>query len=206
MRALVVSVSDCPNDVPFVVPRLPVASFMLPARPKGQRFSSVWVEDDVDYEDRGFDSPRQEVRYSGRDVANSVLFPPAQAGPSWRDRGAFVAAGDKPTEEELKAAEAARDTYRRKLIDDARFSFQKNRHSRNIGDEAFWAAERMGLEEDWLPLAANPCPSCGVAIKSDAAVCRHCGVILDHDKHAAFTYVSTATPGPAPARASHGTR
>lgn len=205
VRALICSVADIPNEVPFVAPRLPEASFMLPVRGAKERFVSVWCNDSTDYEDRGFDSPRQETRYSGKDTVNAkgevvpgiatqLLFPAGANGPTWRDRGVFIAAGDTPTEEELKAAEKARDTHRRRLVDDARFFFQKHRHSRGIADDAFWAAERMGLEEDWMPLAANPCPSCGIAVKSDAAVCHRCHLIMDEKKYAEFKFAGAPIP------------
>jgi hypothetical protein len=210
MRVLVVTVGDIPNDLPFVAPRLPNASFMLPARGK-ERFASVWCNDDTDYEDRGYDSPRQMTLHRADDhmgkdpkgndvmvpgVASQLINSPGQGGPSWAERGVFIAAGEKPTEDELKKAEHERDAYRRRIIDSARFRYQKDRHTRNITDEAFWAAERMGLEEEWMPLAANPCPNCGRAVKSTAATCVHCGLILDEKKFAEFKFASVPTAPP----------
>jgi predicted amidophosphoribosyltransferase len=54
----------------------------------------------------------------------------------------------------------------------------------------------MGLEEEWMPLAANPCPNCGRAVKSTAATCVHCGLILDEKKFAEFKFASVPTAPP----------
>ena len=211
MRALVVYVGDNPNEQAFPVPRLPKCSFLIPVRGPKERFVSAWSHDDVDYEDRGSESPRQRTDHYAKDfmgkdpkgndillqgVASQMLFSPA-SGTDQHARGFFIAEGDKPTEDELVAAEKARDVFRRRLIDDARFRFQKDRHSRNIVDEAFWAAERMGLEEDWMPIAANPCANCGRAVKSTAATCVHCGLILDEKRYAEFKFATVpAAPPP----------
>jgi hypothetical protein len=203
-RVLVCYVGDCPNEVPFVAPGLPVASFMVPARGSKERFVSVWCHDDVEYEDRGLDSPKQRTEHPASDrtgpkgellpgTARQLLFGSKSDN---EGRGYFLAAGEKPTEEELKEAEKKREAYRRVLVGDARFYFQKNRHGRGIGDEAYWAAERMGLEEEWMPLAANPCPNCGMAVKSTAITCRHCNLILDTEKYAQFKFANVIAPAP----------
>jgi hypothetical protein len=168
---------------------------MVPVRGPRERYVSVWCNDDVDYEDRGPDSPRQRTEYSGRQIANDLLFSDSIKTDA-AGRGFFIAAGDKPTEEELQAAEKKLKAYRQGLISEARFSFQKNRHTRGLNDECFWAAERMGLEEEWMPLAANPCPNCGRAVKSTAATCVHCNLILDEKKYSElhFAVAPTGTP------------
>jgi ribosomal protein S27AE len=123
-----------------------------------------------------------------------------------RAHGYFIAAGERPTEEELKAAEKARDERRRHLISDARFRFNKDRHSRNIPDDCFWAAERMGLQEDWMSIASNQCPACGVATPHTAVVCGRCGCVLDEKKYGELKFVTVGGNAQAQTKLPMGTR
>jgi hypothetical protein len=115
---------------------------------------------------------------------------------SLRHMGCFVAAGEKPTKEELALAMQELDEKCRQLVDEARQFHASNDPvlRRAITPEwHFRAAERLKLtDEDWM-VARNPkgrqkCKLCGTLVDGDVLKCptSNCGYIFDM---AAYTKV-----------------
>lgn len=106
--------------------------------------------------------------------------------------GVFVAAGQEPTKDELKAARASLEKYmgERVLEADQAWANGPQRAEAVIRPEIHHiCAEWMNLRDRaWLrgtdPKSQASCEACGSNVSATAMVCKDCGYILDPVKHA----------------------
>jgi zinc-ribbon domain len=102
------------------------------------------------------------------------------------DHGIFICDGARPTTEELATASARRDGFYQRLITEGDTRWARGHSFREISDLYRRAAIGLGVEHEWayVPMRMHECPACGEKVKIGAAVCKHCGAILDEDKAA----------------------
>jgi len=100
--------------------------------------------------------------------------------------GVFAAAGEMPTDEELRKARERLAAFYRLLVAGADREWERSHSYLFINDTERRAAQYLGLEKDWFyqPKEMVECPGCGEKIKPGVAVCRTCGAILDREKAA----------------------
>jgi hypothetical protein len=99
--------------------------------------------------------------------------------------GAFVCAGNAPTEEELRGAREKLQEFYKSLVASADREWERSHSHLFIHDLQRRAAANLGLEKEWYyhaPAYAGECPGCGERIKPGVAICRSCGAILDREK------------------------
>ena len=102
--------------------------------------------------------------------------------------GVFVAAGEVPSNEELRRAREKLAAFYRRLVAGADREWERSHSYLFINDVERRAAHYLGLEKDWFYQAHDTveCPGCGEKIKPGVAVCRTCGAILDRGKAASL--------------------
>ncbi len=180
MKALICYVGDAPASNELALTGFPRKRWSVQGRKPDERYVSVWIEDQVSIVNHGTTMSGKplthEVPEPGEVLAKGLINSKEQ-----RDAGWFVAAGDKPTEAELKAAEVLRDKERVRLVGEARTLFRANKPNQ-ITDPMRWAADRLGLKEPWLPLSGLTCPACGTSLMPGVALCSACGYIVDEEK------------------------
>ena len=168
--------------------------------PPGERCSLTSVYGRTELYDMG-DDRKGERYWSARVIAKSVL---AEHNPDadLRRYGAFLCAGDAPTDEELSEAAARRHAFFTEQVAqaDALYARAPNRPEM-ISDVQRRAARHLGLDRPWLVKIApmQECPVCGDPVKVGVALCRHCGAVLDESKAARYGVAATrARVAPAP--------
>jgi hypothetical protein len=105
--------------------------------------------------------------------------------------GVFVAAGEAPTAEELRAAELQLDGFYRLQVAAADREWERSHSYLFINDLQRRAAAHLGLEKEWYYQVRETaeCPGCGERVKPNVAVCKACGAILDREKALALGLV-----------------
>ena len=114
--------------------------------------------------------------------------------------GVFVAAGEKPTDDELAESRERLAAFYRRLVAAADREWERSHSYLFINDVERRAALYLGVEKEWFyqPRETVECPGCGEKIKPGFAVCKNCGAILDRAKAAALGLIPPAAPiGPA---------
>lgn len=98
--------------------------------------------------------------------------------------GAFVCAGDEPTEAELANAQAKLDEFYRALVASADREWERSHSFLFIHDLQRRAAKQLGIEKEWHYQAreTEECPGCGDRVKPGVAVCKSCHAVLNRDK------------------------
>lgn len=162
------------------------------------------------------DKRTMELRVTAREIAEDLCR--EINGDAGEDSflGAFVCAGDEPTDEELAAAGRRLDAFYRRKVAEADREWARSHSHLFLDDLQRRAARMLGLEREWnyeLRESAE-CPGCGERLKPNVAVCKSCGAILNREKAAQLGLVP-AVPGasdsidanapatPASARAKH---
>ncbi len=199
MKALVCYVGDAPAANELILSGFPRKSWSVHGRKPNERYVSVWIDDQISIINHGTSMSGKPLTHPvpepGEVLAKSLI-----ASKEHQDSGWFVAAGEKPTEAELRAAEANRDRERIRLIGEARNLFRANKPNQ-ITDPMRWAADRLGLKEPWLPLSGLTCPACGTALMPGVALCSACGYIVDEEKFRSLRFaprpVTPLSPEPA---------
>lgn len=100
--------------------------------------------------------------------------------------GAFVVAGEAPTEDELQQGRERLETFYRRLVAAADREWERSHSYLFINDVERRAAHYLGLEKEWFYQAreTKECPACGERVKHGVAVCKTCRAILDPAKAA----------------------
>jgi hypothetical protein len=98
--------------------------------------------------------------------------------------GAFVCAGNAPTEDELRGAGARLEEFYRAMVAAADREWERSHSFLFIHDLQRRAAGHLGLNKEWYYQARETaeCPGCGERVKPTVAVCKSCGAILDREK------------------------
>ena len=167
-----------------------LGSYRVPPRPAGERYSQMEVFGRTELFDMG-DDRKGEKYWTAEEIARSVL---AEHNPDadLRRFGVFLCAGAAPTDVEISAAQQRQDAFYLEQIQQADLVYSRTPHRPDaITDVQRRAARALGIDRPWLvKLAAmSECPACGGTVKAGAAICRHCGVILDEEKAAKFGIV-----------------
>lgn len=101
----------------------------------------------------------------------------------WKNYGAFIIAGQLPTENELMEARGRRKTYAGQRLLEYERTVKSNRRVIPSGSEEAWAAEFGWLLPQTLGtmqkaklevVEDTPCPECQNFISAQARKCRHC--------------------------------
>jgi hypothetical protein len=152
--------------------------YHIPACAKGEPYSLVLITSRGDALDLG-DNRRFPFTISAREIAEDLL-------QDLHDHGVFVCAGARPSSEELAASVVRRDAYYHRLVSDGDTMWARGHSFREISDLHRRAAIALGVEREWayVPMRMAECPACGERVKSEVAVCKHCGAILDAEKAA----------------------
>ena len=113
--------------------------------------------------------------------------------------GVFVAAGEMPTNEELRRAREKLAAFYRRLVAGADREWERSHSYLFINDVERRAAHYLGVEKDWFYQAHETveCPACGEKIKPGVAVCKSCGAILDRTKAASLGLAAPNVASPA---------
>ena len=108
----------------------------------------------------------------------------------------YVAAGETPSNDELRRAREKLAAFYRRLVAGADREWERSHSYLFINDVERRAAHYLGLEKDWFYQTHETveCPGCGEKIKPGVAVCRTCGAILDQRQS------RQSWPGPAETR------
>ena len=124
--------------------------------------------------------------------------------------GVFVAAGEKPSDDELAESRERLAAFYRRLVAAADREWERSHSYLFINDVERRAALYLGVEKEWFyqPRETVECPGCGEKIKPGFAVCKNCGAILDRAKAATLGLLAptnAATPAMIPAAVASGT-
>ena len=171
-----------------------LGSYTVPARAAGQAYSLSSVFGRTELFDMG-DDRKGEKYWSAKQIAQSVI---GEHNPDadLRRFGVFLCQGERPTEDELRAAQTRQDAFFLDQIQQADLLYSRApQRPDSITDVQRRAARALGIDRPWVVkmAAMSECPACGGTVKAGAAVCRYCGVILDEAKAAKFGIVRRAT-------------
>lgn len=159
--------------------------FEVPGCSGLQPYSSLVIEDRRSMKDYG-DGRYEPIKVPGEEIARDLA-------ETWKDHGVFVSVNKVPTDTELEAARNRRLAWYREIYTEAVDSWTRYKQYRLINDRQRDAArELLKVGEiaelpEWVQ-ASGPetgrmgCPACGGEIRYGAAVCRHCGAILDEPR------------------------
>lgn len=166
----------------WVLPRT-YGVYRIPAPAAGEVYATLEVNDRVDVIDMG-DNRRIEVPIHARKIAEDLA---SDLG----DYGVFLAAGDRPSREEIDAARAHLVEVAKRLVFEGDQEWARSHNYRLLSDLHRRAVKRLGLEREWAyePEAMGECPVCAEKMKPGVAVCRSCGAILDRRKARKFGIV-----------------
>jgi hypothetical protein len=119
--------------------------------------------------------------------------------------GVFVAAGEMPSDAELRQGREQLASFYRRLVAGADREWERSHSYLFINDVERRAARHLGLEKEWFyhPRETVECTGCGEKIKPCVAVCRVCGAILDREKAASLGLVRPNLETPAAAAAQN---
>lgn len=174
-QATIASISD--QD--FYITRT-YGVFHIPARPATDACALLVVTPRRDAIDLG-DNHRFPFEISARDIATDII-------QDLEQHGIFVCAGERPLEAELTAARNGRDEWYRQLIAEADQMWARGHSYREISDMHRRAAFVMKEDREWAYVAGKSveCPACGEKVKTNMAVCKHCGATLDAERAAKY--------------------
>jgi ribosomal protein L32 len=152
--------------------------FHIPASAKGEPYSLLLITARGDALDLG-DNRRFPFTISAREIAEDLI-------QNLVVHGVFVCAGARPTESEVAAASARRQSWYQDLVSEADAMWARGHSYREISDMHRRAALSLGIERDWafVPHQLMDCPACGEKVKPHVALCKHCGAVLDEEKAA----------------------
>lgn len=176
------------GDQEWFLPRT-YGVYRIPAPTAGETCSTIEVSDRVDVIDMG-DNRRIEVPIHARKIAEDLVS-------DLIDYGVFLAAGEKPTDEEIAAANEHMTEVAKRLVVEGDQEWARSHDYRLLSDLHRRAVKRLGLEREWAyePQAMGECPVCGEKVKPGVAVCRSCGAILNRRKAAKFGIVASQAVG-----------
>ncbi len=192
------------NPKSFSRPQGSSGMFVVPAREEGKRYSkavsyqgvagipAIIPETVTDAVEGRRVTQKWDFSTDGTIVARDIcgLHYSPESRENMTRYGVFIAAGPIPSESELLAAEAARDSEYRRLVLEADNLYRVNggmetingRTSSNIGKQHVEALTSLKLSRDWATSTPTPvlleCPACGAPVKPGLAFCPN-GDILD---------------------------
>lgn len=194
------------NPKSFPRPQGSSGMFTVPARESGERYSQpvshqglgisrIIPETVVDTVEGRKVTQKWDFSTDGMQVARDIcgLQYSVDQAENLTRYGVFIAAGRVPTEEELRAAETARDNEYRRLVMEADNLYRVNggmetingKTSSNISPLHVEALTALRMERPWAqggsPQVLADCISCGTPVKPDMAFCPN-GCMVDEAK------------------------
>jgi hypothetical protein len=152
--------------------------FVIPACRKPHPFNYMVVKDNKTVVDLG-DDRRITYPIKAEEVAADLV-------QDLGIHGVFIAAGERPTAQELAAAHTRMEEFYRKAVvqGDSLFASNRDMRTNGITDVHRRAALHMGEEREWCYTAAKKvdCPYCAAKLVPGVAICTRCNAILDVDK------------------------
>lgn len=167
----------------------PRGYFYLPEKPKDADYSCILIGPGVHNEDKGDGKRTKDFCIPSRKVATSLFT--ERGDHAYVSRGIFVAEGDKATPEELEAARQKLNEYWHRSLDRGKAAFQNRQRITDVPDEAKLAALALNVKAPWSPEAVTntECPACAESVKDGAAICKHCGFIINRDRALAIGHI-----------------
>lgn len=132
------------------------------------------------------DDNQSERYWTAKQIALSLLCIHNPEGSLVRE-GAFLCAGEMPTQKELNDAASARTAFFLKLVQDADTEYARNPNKPElISDRQRRAGKSLGLKKPWLVVLEVPtvCPACAEQVQPQAVKCRFCGFIINKERAA----------------------
>lgn len=175
--------------------------FIIPACPEGKKYVEFMMPDGKPVPGLMiYHYPQDENRMGmheedGRDWANKLLYNDVGIAPAYslNRYGVFVAAGDKPTKEELDIANAELNEQFIRLVEQARDWSTDPIKKQGINAMVHHvAARKLNLSDEAWMIASNPqgrkkCKMCGAFSDPDVIKCGACKeYIFDHQAYAAM--------------------
>jgi hypothetical protein len=155
------------------------------------------------------DKRTMDLRVSAREIADDLCREINGDAGEESFLGAFVCAGDAPTDEEIADATRRLDAFYRRKVAEADREWARSHSHLFLDDLQRRAARALGLEREWNYelRESQECPGCGERVKPYVAVCKACGVILNRAKAEQLGLIASApVPPPAPAPAAQPSR
>src|SRR5690348_14045167 len=171
----------------------------VPACPKGKPYVSVEIADHTDMKVYAIDHWAEHSVKTPELITCQEIVADIFNSEKMGLKGCFIPKGDKPTQEEIGNAHAARRAYLLKCVHDGDAAYGINARIDDIPGEWKRAAEELKMDREWCklaPEAKTECPACAGETKPGVAVCRHCGAILDKEKAIQFGLLEAEKPEP----------
>jgi len=166
-------------------------------KPKDARFGFTDIQDWGYRVDQGPDRPSTWDTDSGEKIARDIV----ERNPGL---GLIMTASERPTEEELVAAETELKHQDRLRVIKGDRSWENNKKRDLIDEEWRRAVKRLGWTREWMDnipdQALVPCPFCETRIGPKAKVCKTCGRWVSSEPDPQ----SVAAPAPGPRRVAAG--
>ena len=158
-------------------------TFQIPGRVAGEEYSMTRVTPRTAVIDYG-DKRTLPLAITAREIAEDLCREVNSDAGENSFLGVFVCAGNVPTEEELRAAQAKLAEFYRTLVASADREWERSHSFLMINDVQRRAAGHLGVKKEWYYQSRETaeCPGCGERIKPGVAVCRTCGAVLDREK------------------------
>lgn len=123
------------------------------------------------------------------EISGLSVAPPVTVS-QFSEKGLFVPVDDEPTDEELLAAEKAREKWFDVQIDRGDRAWNQSRNITNVPGEAVIAARFRNLDRPWAPAIRthgdhpenSQCPACRAPINRGARKCATCAELLAYDE------------------------
>lgn len=137
-----------------------------------------------------WDHNRSQLEYDEGDVSEDRL--PSEPAFFWVEGELTAKEVKDKFPEKIQLALKKQAEWFRRLVAVADDEWQKSHQRKFITDRMRLAAKCLGLKREWISVVpvgtealnvAN-CPSCDTPVNANAAVCKHCGAIVNKAKHA----------------------
>ena len=183
------------TDQSYLAQRM-YGTFQIAGRAAGEPYALTRVTSRTASMDYG-DKRVVPLPISGREIAEDLCREVNSDAGERSFLGVFVCAGEAPTSEELRRAQAQLDEFYRALVAAADREWERSHSYLFIHDLQRRAAASLGLEKEWHYRAQETaeCPGCGERVKTGVAVCKSCGAILNREKALALGLVPPPPEG-----------
>jgi hypothetical protein len=157
-------------------------------------YTSLLVEDHMDEKVSAIDHWAEHSIHTPFPIEAQVIVADFFANEKLKQKGCFIPAGEIPTEKEIATARDTRRAYLLDCVNKGDGEYSRTGRIDDISGEWKRAASELGMNVEWAKMAPPPkpamfdCPVCGENLKVGVAVCKSCGVVLDKEKLAAYTF------------------
>ena len=172
-------------------------TFLIAGRAAGEEYALTRVTPRTAVMDYG-DKRTLPLAITAREIAEDLCREINSDAGEHSFLGAFVCAGNIPSQDELRSAQARLAEFYRSLVAAADREWERSHSFLFIHDLQRRAAAHLGLDKEWYYQARETaeCPGCGEHVKPGVAVCKSCGAILDREKALALGLVQPPVASP----------